>query len=146
MAKIYNVRSGGDGSVTFGMKQVNSYNVFPTTVVATAGGTTISYNNFQNYDWFNVAQTSAATDSIFLPVATTAVFPNIAAAPIGAEFHVYAISSFAIKIIPASGVLINGVSVVTCTAGSHGVLTRTSATTWTFGMYAANGAFSAPVV
>lgn len=146
MAKIYNLRNNGDGSVIFGLRQVNSYNVFPATITATAAGTTISYNSWNNYDWFNVAQTSASTDSIFLPVALGPAAPGIAAAPIGAEFHVYAVSAFAIKIIPASGVLINGVATVTCTAGSHGVLTRTSATTWTFGMYSNVGAFSAPVV
>jgi len=146
MAKIYNLRNNGDGSVLFGLRQVNSYNVFPTTVTATAAGTTISYNSFNNYDWFNVAQTGAATDSVFLPVALGPSAPGIAAAPVGAEFHVFAISSFAIKIIPASGVLINGVAVVTCTAGSHGVLTRTGALTWTFGMYSSVGAFTAPVV
>lgn len=92
--------NGGDPGIDAGsLKVANSFNVYPITVVATASaGTSLARNLTKNYEFFNVAQTSAPTDLVILPDC-----------PIGTVLHFYAISAVAIKAgATGSGLTING--------------------------------------
>lgn len=67
MALCYNVRTGGKGHVTLGEKRVNGYNVYPSTVTATASGVVLTPTQYDNYEMFNVEQTDGATNKVLLP-------------------------------------------------------------------------------
>jgi hypothetical protein len=98
--EIYRSGNGGKPSIDAGsLKRVNSYNVYPSTVVATATtGTAMNRNLIDNYEYFNVAQTSADTDFILLPDC-----------PVGTVIQFYAISACKVKAgADASGLTING--------------------------------------
>jgi hypothetical protein len=135
--EIYRIGNGGDGAIHAGsLKRANSFNVAPTTLVATAStGTTMDVNSHKNYEWYNVAQTSAGTDFITLP-----------ASPIGTVFVFYAIS--ACKVQGTASDTINGVAPstdITLPAGSRSEIVRNTATTWTLTQYSAAGAVTAPI-
>lgn len=133
MAQISNVRNDGNGAVTTGPKQVNSYNVAPYTVVATPsgnanqsvpaskGGSVITKTELANFEFFNVNQTSAATDLIV-------VAPNL---PQGTEFQLYATA--ACKVIISGTDTINGGTAgqgVTMAATNIYMLNKTSTSAW----------------
>ena len=135
--EIVRLGNGGDPQIAAGsLKRVNSYNVAPTTIVATASaGTTMDTQAYKNYEWFNVAQTSAGTDFITLP-----------AAPVGTEFKFYAIS--ACKVQGTASDTINGVAPatdITLAAGSLSTIIRVTSTAWLLLHQASNGAVTAPV-
>jgi len=135
--EIYRSGNGGKPSIDAGsLKRVNSFNVYPSTIVATAStGTNLSKSLLDNYEWFNVAQTSAGTDFITLPDA-----------PIGTVIVFYAIS--ACKVQGQGSDTINGVAPstdITMAAGSRSTLVKNTATAWTLTHVAANGAVTAPV-
>jgi len=114
MAQIYNVRNNGNSQVSLGLKYVNSYNVAPSTYVATPTPfTSIPNSVWINNDFFNVTQTSAATDSVILPTYVGInKFGNLPAAQQGGEWRVYAVT--AIKVLPPQdgGSTINGAAYV----------------------------------
>lgn len=134
--EIYRSGNGGKPSIDAGsLKRVNSFNVYPSTLVATATtGTTMAKTLLDNYEWFNVAQTSAATDFLTLPDA-----------PIGSVVVLYAIS--ACKVQGGASDTINGVAPttdITLAAGSVSYLRRTTATAWILTQHSAAGVASSP--
>ena len=145
MAIISNVRNDGNPAVTTGPKKVNSLNVYPLNFVATASpGTPLTGNFTANYDFFNVAQTSAATDLI---VFSEVLAPNgQSVLPVGTVLYLYCVS--ACKVIGAGTNTFNGgttVQGITMAAGSLYEYVKTTATAWIVGAYSAAGAFTAPV-
>lgn len=64
---VYNVRNGGNPSVEIGQKRANGYNVYPSTITATASGVVLTPAQYNNYEFFAVAQTSDAGDSVLIP-------------------------------------------------------------------------------
>ena len=117
------------------LKRVNAFNVYPSTIVALATtGYTLPITFLDNYEWFNVAQTSAGTDFITLP-----------AAPVGAVIKLYAIS--ACKVQGQGSDTINGVAPstdITLAADSVSTLTKTTSAKWVLIQQAASGAVTAP--
>lgn len=135
--EIYRSGNGGKPSIDAGsLKRVNSFNVHPSTIVATAGaGATIPRTLIDNYEFVNVAQTSLATDRINLP----------ADAPTGTVLKLYAIS--ACGLFGSGSDTINGVAtIVTLAAGSISTVTKTVAGKWVLLQQAASGAVTAPVL
>ncbi len=135
--EIVRLGNGGDPQIAAGsLKRVNSFNVAPITIVATASaGTTMDTQAYKNYEWFNVAQTSAGTDFITLP-----------AAPVGTVLMFYAIS--ACKVQGTASDTINGVAPttdITLAAGSISEIIRTTATTWVLTHRTTAGVITAPV-
>lgn len=136
MAKIVNTRNNGNPSIRYGEVVVNSRNVYPVTLTATAGtATTLTLPLLDGYEWFNGVQTSAATDKLALP-------EN---APIGTEIVIHATSSFGV-IKSGSDTINNVATIVTIAAGGTAVITKCTATAWKLVHYASNGAVTAPVV
>lgn len=136
MAKILSLFNGGKRSRKTGDVKVNSKNVYPTGLVATAGtATTLTLALLDSYEFFTGAQTSAATDKIAIP----------AGADIGTEIIIFATNSFGV--IKSGSDTINGVStIVTIGAGAHARLLKVSATAWILTHFGTNGAVTAPVV
>lgn len=136
--EIYRSGNGGKPSIDAGsLKRVNAFNVYPSTIVATAStGTNLPLTHLDNYEWFNVAQTSAGTDFITLP-----------AAAVGSVIKLYAIS--ACKVQGQGSDTINNVAPstdITLAAGSVSTLTKVSATAWLLVQQSSVGAVTAPVV
>lgn len=136
MASIISLFNGGKRSRKTGIVKVNSYNVYPTALVATAGtATTLTLELLDSYDFFTGQQTSAATDKIAIP----------SGADIGTKIVITATNSFGV--IRSGSDTINGVStIVTLAAGATAVLVKRSSTAWYLTHYASNGAVTAPVV
>lgn len=139
MAKSYNVRTGGDPSVTIGVKNINSFNVKPTDVVtSTAPGTLIDLPDLNNYEMFTVTSGGVA-EAIKLP--TAAAVGTVVVVKIGGTAgRAYPEAS--------SGVGINGgtdAQYVVLAANSTTKFLRTSATTWIATQFAPAGTVSAPV-
>lgn len=135
--EIYRSGNGGKPSIAAGsLKRVNSFNVYHSTITATAGaGTTIDRNLIDNYEFINAAQTSLATDRINLP----------SGAPVGTVLKIYAIS--ACGLFGSDSETINGVAtIVTLAAGSISTVTKTTSGAWVLLQQAASGAVSAPVL
>jgi hypothetical protein len=135
--EIYRSGNGGKPNIDAGsLKRVNSFNVYPSTIVATATtGTDLERKHLDNYEWFNVAQTSAATDFITLPDA-----------PVGAVVVLYAVS--ACKVQGQGSDTINGVAPttdITLAAGSVSYLRKVSATAWILNQHSSAGVASSPV-
>lgn len=134
MAQIINLFNGGKKTRKTGVVNVNSSNVYPTTIVATASpGTPLSLDLLDSYEFFTGQQTSAATDRIILPEG----------ARVGTEIIIQATNSFGV--IKSGSDTINGVGTIcTLTAGGTGVLRKVSATAWKLTNIAANGALTNP--
>jgi hypothetical protein len=134
MPKIVNTRNNGNPGIRTGEVMVNSGNVYPVSLVATAGGaTTITLSLLDGYDFFVGANSSAATDRVILPEG----------APVGTEFKIHATNSFGV--IKAGSDTINGVATIcTITAVGTATLTKVSATKWLMVNQATNGALTAP--
>lgn len=98
--KIFNNETTDRKSIRQGLIEVNSLNVAPTTLVATAAGTLIPLNLIDQFDMFNVAQTSAGTDSIRIPNAL----------PQGADLVFQATSAVSVGCPSGSSVLLNNVA------------------------------------
>jgi hypothetical protein len=119
--------SDTDPNVTPGrLVKTKSGNIYPSTIVAVASpGTPLPIQYLSDYDWFNVAQTGAATNQIILP----------SAAPIGTVIKLFAVSAVAVKGgIATSGIGINAgadTTAIALAAGSVGEFQRVSATNWT---------------
>ena len=134
--EIYRSGNGGKPNIDAGsLKRVNAFNVYPSTIVATATtGTNLPKTHLDNYEWFNVAQTSAATDFITLPDAA-----------IGAVVVLYAVS--ACKVQGQASDTINNVAPttdITLAAGSVSYLRRTTATAWILTQHSSAGVASSP--
>ena len=88
MAKIFNLfNNGGKANAKTGEVNVNSFNVSPDTVTAAPVAATLTRGDINVYDYFKVAQTSAATDEFDLPTA----------ANIGEVITIYAVSAFELR-------------------------------------------------
>jgi hypothetical protein len=139
MSKFYNVRNGGDPSVPYGFLFGGpSMNLAPVTYVATAAGLQLTLSDINKYDLFNVAQTSAATDLIFLPTS----------APVGTVISFVSVSAVKIKAVVGTGIGTNGgtdVQGITTVAGDLHEFTRTTATNWVVSKKVAAGTTTAPV-
>lgn len=137
MAKILNLFNSGKKSIKTGVVNVNSSNVYPSTVVATpTTGTKLGLELIDAYERFNVAQTGAGTDFITLPNA-----------PVGTKIELYALS--ACKVEGQGSDTINGVAPttdITLAANSLSILRKTSATAWILTQYSSAGAVTAPIV
>jgi len=73
--------AGGKKTAKTGLVNIKSSNVKPTNIVAGASGTgtLLDVEDFKLYDFFNVEQSSGATDEVMLPDD----------APIGTRFTLY---------------------------------------------------------
>jgi hypothetical protein len=134
--EIYRSGNGGKPTIDAGsLKRVNSFNVYPSTIVATAStGTNLLRSYLDNYEWFNVAQTSAGTDFITLPDA-----------PVGTVIKLYAVS--ACKVQGQGSDTINGVAPstdITLAAASVSTLTKVTSTAWVLVQQSSAGVQSAP--
>jgi hypothetical protein len=134
--EIYRSGNGGKPTIDAGsLKRVNSFNVYPSTIVATAStGTNLLRSYLDNYEWFNVAQTSAGTDFITLPDA-----------PVGTVIKLYAVS--ACKVQGQGSDTINGVAPstdITLAAASVSTLTKVTSTAWVLEQQSSAGVQSAP--
>lgn len=97
---IYTNETSDRGSIRQGFANVNSLNLSPTTITALAAGRAITKAEWDGYDMFNVAQTSAGTDSI--------VLPDIM--PVGTQLFFQATAAFSINCPSGSSVLLNNVA------------------------------------
>jgi hypothetical protein len=135
MSQIINLFDGGRKSRKKGVVNVNSRNVYPTTIVATATtGTNLGLQLIDGYERFNVAQTSAATDFITLPDA-----------PVGTLIEFYAVS--ACKVQGQGSDTINNVAPstdITLAAASLSILRKTTTTAWILTQYSAAGVATGP--
>lgn len=136
MAKIVSLFNGGKRSRKTGVVNVNSKNVYPTTLVATAGtATTLTLPLLDSYEFFVGQQTSAATDKLAIP----------SGADVGTEIVIFATNSFGV--IKSGSDTINGVAtIVTIAAGCHARLLKVSSTAWILTHFSTAGAVTAPVV
>lgn len=124
MAKIYNVLGDStDPNIVSGLVNVNSGNVYPSTITAVAStGTAIPISYLSNYDHFRIAQTSASTDFVTIPDGA-----------IGTQMTFYGISACSIKTVASSGIGINGqadTGSILVSAGELVRLTRVTSTNW----------------
>lgn len=135
--ELYRSGSGGDPQIAAGsLKRVNSYNVSPITVTATASaGTALDSQIYKNYEFFNTAQTSAGTDRIVLP----------AGLPVGTELWFSAASAHVIA--AGTGETVNGgtdgQAVAVAANGLIRFLKRSS-TAWIANAFTSAGAISNP--
>lgn len=140
MAKVYSTENGGYPQIQRGLKLVNSLNLAPVTIVATAAGTQLTSNDIDNYELFTAAQTSAGTDLILLP--------NVAQAPIGTKVFFAAASIARIKAgANGSGLTINGAADTTSVplvVGGLAEFTKMSATNWGCQQISSAGVISSP--
>jgi hypothetical protein len=97
---IFNNETSDRGTIRQGFVNVNSQNVSPTTITATASGRALTQTEWEGYDMFNVAQTSAGTDSI--------VIPN--SLPVGTRLFFQAASAISLQCPSGSSVLLNNVA------------------------------------
>lgn len=138
MAEDYRVRNGGNPAVKNGPIVVNSYNLKPETVVATAAGTQLTLADTANYELIVAAQTSAGTDFILLP----------SAAPLGTLLVFLASSVCRIKAgATGSGLTINAgtdAQSVPLVVGARTEFRKQSATNWACMHVVAAGTITAP--
>lgn len=136
MAKIVNLFNSGKRSIKTGVVKVNSYNVYPTALVATAAGaTTLTLPLLDSYEFFNCSQTSAATDTLIIP----------AGADVGQIIVIKSVTT-SFGVIKAGSETINGVStIVTLAANATAILRKVSSTAWILTHYATSGAITSPV-
>jgi hypothetical protein len=139
--KIKRTINGGIPNRKAKWLDVSAMNIAPDTIVALsagAGKTLLDVSLLENYDTFNVAQTSLATDIIVLPNA----------APVGTVIKFIALSAIDIECEAASGIGINGGADTTDIGqviNSLMVLQKITATRWIATQYAPAGTVSAPV-
>jgi hypothetical protein len=135
MAEIVNLYNGGKKTRKTGVVKINSRNVYPSTITATASpGTNLGIDLIGSYEHFRVAQTSAGTDFITLPDA-----------PIGTVIELFAIS--ACKVQGQGSDTINGVAPstdITLAANSLSILRKTGTATWILTQYSSAGVVSGP--
>jgi hypothetical protein len=136
MARIVAVTGDSDyPNLTPGVKNINAGNVYGSTLVALATtGLTFDISLLSNYDWFNVAQTSAGTDFISLP----------ASIAVGTVIKLYAISACKVE---ATGGNINGIAAttdITLAAASLSTLQKVTSTNWVLTQLSSAGAVTAP--
>lgn len=137
--EIYRIGNGGKPTIASGsLKRVNALNVSPqAAIVATAAGLTFDITLLDNYEFFNVAQTSAGTDFIILPD-TLAV---------GAVIWLQAASAISIACPTGSTVTLNNVAAPAkgaIAANSTAKIIKVSPTRIIFHQYANTGAVTAP--
>jgi len=118
---IYSNETSDRASIRQGFVNVNSKNVSPTTIVATAAGRALTQFEWEAYDMFNVTQTSAGTDSVILPNSI----------PVGTQLLFHAVAAFSIGCPSGSAVLLNNVAAPAEAAiaiNTTAVVTKVSAT------------------
>lgn len=135
---IYSNETTDRATIRQGFVNVNSQNVSPVTITATAAGRALTQTEWEGYDMFNVAQTSAGTDSI--------VIPN--SLPVGTRLFFQAASAISIQCPSGSSVLLNNVAApakgalaINCTAE----IFKVSATRIIFNQISTLGAISQPI-
>lgn len=135
MAKIVNLFNGGKRSRKTGVVNINSKNVYPTQLTATAAtATTLSLDLLDAYEFFNCAQTSAATDKLAIP----------SGADVGTQIIIKSVGT-SFGVIRSGSDTINGVStIVTLAANATAVLLKVSSTAWILTHYATSGAITSP--
>jgi hypothetical protein len=137
MSKIINLFNSGKKSVKTGVVNVNSRNVYPTTLVALpTTGLALGIDLIDGYEHFNVAQTSAGTDFLTLPVGC----------PVGTVIEFFAVS--ACKVEAPGSETINGVANttdITMPINTFSALRKVSTTRWILTQYSTAGAISAPI-
>lgn len=136
--KIYTNQANDRAGIRQGEIAVNSWNVSPVTVTATAAGRALTPLEIDQYDFFNAAQTSASTDSIVLPNSL----------PVGTEIRIQTASAISIQCPSGSSVLLNNVAApakgalaANCTA----VLVKVSSTRIIFNQISTLGAWTQPI-
>lgn len=137
MAKIVNTRNNGNPSIRYGEVVVNSKNLSPVALTATASGYTLTQANIDSYDMFNVAQTSASTDKIVLP----------STFPVGTVLEFFFVSAASIGVATGASQTINNgadTTKVACAASTSAEVRKVSSTRWIVTAYAAAGTVSAP--
>lgn len=118
---IYSNETTDRATIRQGFVYVNSKNVSPTTITATAAGRALTQTEWEGYDFFNVTQTSAGTDSILLPDAL----------PVGTQLMFQAGAAFSIGCPSGSSVLLNNVAApaeAAITANQTAIITKVSST------------------
>ena len=115
MAKIWTIfNNGGKSNAKSGVAKINSFNVCPDTITAAPTAATITQAQLNLYDYFKVAQTSAATDEFDLPDV----------AEVGDVITLYAVSAFELRTqtdadkinnVTATGYTTTAGDVLTCT-------------------------------
>lgn len=118
---IYSNETSDRASIRQGFANVNSRNLSPTTITATAAGRAITLSEVDGYDMFNVTQTSAGTDSIVLPNSL----------PVGTQLVFQAVAAFSINCPSGSSVLLNNVAAPAKAAiaiNTTAIVTKVSAT------------------
>jgi len=135
MAKIVSLFNGGKKTRKTGVVSVNSSNVYPTQLTATAtAATTLSLGLLDSYEFFTGAQTSAATDKIAIPEG----------ADIGTQIIIKSVGT-SFGVIKSGSDTINGVStIVTLAANATATLRKVSATAWLLIHQTTAGVLSAP--
>ena len=122
MTKIKNIFNDGSKSgAKVGMVSIAGGNVFAETIVAAPTARLILVSDINQADFFNVAQTSAATDEVDLPDA----------AEVGTQITLYTVSAFELRTETETYTINNVASTgYTSTAGDKFVCTKTTATNW----------------
>ncbi len=128
----------GNSQTAYGPKKILSQEVSPTTITATPAGAEFSVSLLNDYNFFNTAQTGAATDSIVLPDAI----------PVGAQFFFQAASAHGIQCPTGSSVTLNNVAAPAegaLAANATAVITKVSPTRIVYQQISTLGVVSAPV-
>jgi hypothetical protein len=138
--EIYRSGNGGRSTIASGsLKRVNALNVSPqAALVATAAGLTFNIYDLDNYEMFDVAQTSAGTDFIILPDTL----------PRGAVIWLQAASAISIACPTGSSVTLNNVAAPakgTIAANATALIIKVSPTRIIYTQYTSAGVASAPV-
>lgn len=119
--------------------EVSGRNVYGTVLVGIpAPGLVFPVEQLENFDTFNVDQTSANTDEIQLPIGQ----------PIGTVITLYADGIVRITGVSGEGEGINGgtdVQEIPTVAGAKYVLEKVSATNWIATEYLTAGTVGAPI-
>lgn len=136
--KIKSLINGGVAGRLGGFITVNGFHVCPTVQTAVAGGAILNASLIDDYSFFNVVQTSLASDVIQIP----------SAMEVGEQLVLFAQSAVTIGSQAGSGVTINAgandTKTISAPASSLTVLTKTSSTTVIATQFAAAGTVSAP--
>ncbi len=135
---IYSNETSDRASIRQGFVNVNSQNLSPVSITATAAGRVLTRQEWEAYDMFNVAQTSAGTDSIVIPDSM----------PVGTRLFFQAASAISFNCPTGSSVLLNNVAAPAKGAlaiNTTGVLFKVSPTRVIFNQISTLGATTQPI-
>lgn len=138
MPKIKRTINGGvpnRKSIWLGLSEMN---ISPSVITATSSGVTFEVSLLENYDTFDVAQTSLATDKIIIPESV----------PVGTVMKFIAASALDLEAETGGAAGFNGGSAgqdIPIAAGALLVVQKISAANMIATQYASSGAVTAPV-